>query len=236
MKQQSLRSMLKPAKISELKKLTQQEDEILSLNRGGGDYVNLKDGKNKVRWWPAHPEKTKYLVPVSKIWLTITKDNQELGKTTALNGKLHGGLSKDVCEEYARLAKKFLKKTDDEEADTKTKLLDNNMKGLVYGTTWTGYADIQYDQGGKFGDKTFGLLEIKKSVRDAMNDQAFNESEDEEISIDPFTDPDSGRPITITYNSKAKKAQDYYKTTVSAKALPLDDKDIEEFMQRKHKD
>jgi hypothetical protein len=222
----NLRALLKPTPISSLRKLVDEEDSHLSKG-GQNDYVNLVDGKNKIRWWPAHPEHDKFLAAVSKVWLPMEKDNGDLGKTTALNAKIHGKMTKDLVEEYVKLATKRLQKSKESEDVVKLKDLTNGMKGLVYGNSWVGYADLY--QGDK---KLSGLLEIKRSVRDAMNNQAFIEGEDEEIAFDPFTDPDTGRPITVVYDSKAKTATAYYKTTVSNKPLPLEDDDMEAFLAK----
>ena len=75
------------------------------------------------------------------------------------------------------------------------------------------------------------LWEFKKMVRDAMNKLAFSEDEDEVIEVDPFTDPDEGLPINVTYrkNPNKKKGENYYEVAFPKKvsARPLTDEAIE---------
>ena len=74
-------------------------------------------------------------------------------------------------------------------------------------------------------------------VRDAMNKLAFSEDEDEVIEVDPFTDPDEGLPIMVTYrkNPNKKKGENFYEVSFPKKvsARPLTDEEIEYFMTLK---
>ena len=74
-------------------------------------------------------------------------------------------------------------------------------------------------------------------VRDAMNKLAFSEDEDEVIEVDPFTDPDEGLPVMVTYrkNPNKKKGENFYEVSFPKKvsARPLTDEEIEYFMTLK---
>jgi hypothetical protein len=106
----------------------------------------------------------------------------------------------------------------------KVKALTGEKTGLQMKTTWICYADKHMPD-----DKEFGLLEMKKTVRDAIMDLNIIEDEEEAFTSDVFTDIEEGRLALITYDSNAKKASDYYKTAVSKKVVPLSDEDLEAF-------
>ena len=223
---QSLRDKYKATSIAEIKSKAEEEDREIGTGGGRPGYLEITDQlTNKFRLYPSHTGGV-FMIPVTKAWLTIEKDGGEEGRTTVFHGVRHGYLKKDPIDAYIETCQALLKGTPNAE---KLKKLVSDYKakedGLSFNTTWIAYADkIKAD-----GTKDFGLVELKKTVRDALNSQAALEAEDQEITIDPYTGPDDGKPILIKYNKKAKKASDYYKVQVSSKLLALTEDELEAF-------
>jgi len=218
----SIRDKFKATSTKELKSIVEDEDSKIATKRNTDTY-SFKDGINKLRLFPKHEGEPSFYHILCQHWITIEKDDGEAGRRTVPNGKIHGGLEKDIIDEYIKFCRVLLA-DGDAESSAKLKALTSYEKGLQMQTSWMAYANAM----GK-DTKEFTLLEFKRTVRDALNDESIIEDEAEAIETDPFTDPDDGKPVLITYNSKAKKAADYYKVQVSKTPVPLTDEELEKF-------
>ena len=223
----SLREKFSGTNLKHYKEETEEENKTLSRGSGNAGYHDIVDGSNKFRIAPPHDNKKKFYQIVMRSWISYDDDG-EVKRGTVYNARQHGNGKRDIIEAYMDFVKKMLAKSKDPKKDEKIKKMYDGYKGGISpSTTFVCYAWSVDDK------RELKFLEFKKSVRDQMDDIAYSEEEDSEIEIDPFTPADSGRPITIKYNSNAKKAADYYKTTISKHELPLDDSQLEELEQQK---
>ena len=226
----SLREQLKATSIKKLQKQVASENEMAGVN--SNDYLNLEDGKTiKIRIFPAHPGADDFYVMRKCYWMTFLTSDGESRRGTVMDSRVHGGTKMDVVEEYVKAAKQKI----GNDAEKLEALVGNGPKSnsLNPSYTWLCYADrINGDDPLKAK-----IWEFKKTVRDELNRLAFSEDEDEVIEVDPFTDPDEGLPISVTYNKNPnkKKGEKYYDVCFPKKvtARPLTDDEIEYFMTLK---
>lgn len=227
----NLRSQLKATSIKKLQKQVDADNEMVGTG-SSTEYLNLEDGKTiKIRIFPAHPGQEEFYVAKKCYWLTFNTDDGDTRRGTVLDSRVHGGTKWDIVEEYVKWAKKHV----GNDAEKLEALVGNGPKSnsLNPQYSWLCYADRVN------GDDQLRakLWEFKKMVRDAMNKLAFSEDEDEVIEVDPFTDPDEGLPINVTYrkNPNKKKGENYYEVAFPKKvsARPLTDEEIEYFMTLK---
>ena len=230
-KENSLRSQLKATSIKRLQKQIDEDNAMVGA-QSSTEYLNLEDGKTvKIRIFPGHPGVQDFYVAKKCYWLSFVGDDGETHRGTVLDSKVHGGTKFDVVEEYVKWAKKKI----GNDADKLEALVGNGPKSnsLNPQYSWLCYADkINGDD-----QLRAKIWEFKKMVRDAMNKLAFSEDEDEVIEVDPFTDPDEGLPIMVTYrkNPNKKKGENFYEVSFPKKvsARPLTDEEIEYFMTLK---
>ena len=230
-KENSLRSQLKATSIKRLQKQIDEDNAMVGA-QNSTEYLNLEDGKTvKIRIFPGHPGVQDFYVAKKCYWLSFVGDDGETHRGTVLDSKVHGGTKFDVVEEYVKWAKKKI----GNDADKLEALVGNGPKSnsLNPQYSWLCYADkINGDD-----QLRAKIWEFKKMVRDAMNKLAFSEDEDEVIEVDPFTDPDEGLPIMVTYrkNPNKKKGENFYEVSFPKKvsARPLTDEEIEYFMTLK---
>jgi hypothetical protein len=221
-----LRAALKPTSIKKLKKVVDEDNEMVGVQ--SNEYLNLEDGKTiKIRIFPGHPGEENFYVAKKCYWITYERNDGEQGRGTVLDSVVHGGTEKDICAEFIKFAKNKWKK----DADKLECFSGQDSLSPQY--TWLCYADkVVADE-----ELRAKLWEFKKMVRDQMNKLAFSEDEDEPIEVDPFTDPDEGLPIMVKYMKKPnkKKGENYYETTFPKKVSPrpLTDEEIEYFMTLK---
>ena len=230
-KENSLRSQLKATSIKRLQKQIDEDNAMVGA-QNSTEYLNREDGKTvKIRIFPGHPGVQDFYVAKKCYWLSFVGDDGETHRGTVLDSKVHGGTKFDVVEEYVKWAKKKI----GNDADKLEALVGNGPKSnsLNPEYSWLCYADkINGDD-----QLRAKIWEFKKMVRDAMNKLAFSEDEDEVIEVDPFTDPDEGLPIMVTYrkNPNKKKGENFYEVSFPKKvsARPLTDEEIEYFMTLK---
>ena len=230
-KENSLRSQLKATSIKRLRKQIDEDNAMVGA-QNSTEYLNLEDGKTvKIRIFPGHPGVQDFYVAKKCYWLSFVGDDGETHRGTVLDSKVHGKTKFDVVEEYVKWAKKKI----GNDADKLEALVGNGPKSnsLNPQYSWLCYADkINGDD-----QLRAKIWEFKKMVRDAMNKLAFSEDEDEVIEVDPFTDPDEGLPIMVTYrkNPNKKKGENFYEVSFPKKvsARPLTDEEIEYFMTLK---
>jgi len=225
----------------------------------------IEDGVNKFRLYPAHPNEKghSFVVPVQRWWLSVEVEERDdnnkvimegrspkmkIVRKRVFDGRVHSKIGKDVVNEYIEFLTKTLKSDGLDEAAVTEKLLPiygryspvpaQRVNGITGKPEWVMYAEKVH------GDvRTFGKLPIGKAVKIRLNDLIARESADEPIgseATNPFTDPDDGRLLEITYNSKATKAADYYKSEIDSsydketkmiKLMPLSDDDLGKFME-----
>lgn len=230
-KENSLRSQLKATSIKRLQKQIDEDNAMVGA-QNSTEYLNLEDGKTiKIRIFPGHPGVQDFYVAKKCYWLSFVGGDGETHRGTVLDSKVHGKTKFDVVEEYVKWAKKKV----GNDADKLEALVGNGPKSnsLNPQYSWLCYADkINGDD-----QLRAKIWEFKKMVRDAMNKLAFSEDEDEVIEVDPFTDPDEGLPIMVTYrkNPNKKKGENFYEVSFPKKvsARPLTDEEIEYFMTLK---
>lgn len=226
-----LRSQLKATSIKRLQKQIDEDNAMVGA-QSSAEYLNLEDGKTiKIRIFPGHPGQEDFYVARKCYWMSFVGDDGEQHRGTVLDSRVHGGTKYDVVEEYVKYAKKKVGNDADKlEALTGSGPKSNSLNPQY---SWLCYADkINGDD-----QLRAKLWEFKKMVRDAMNKLAFSEDEDEVIEVDPFTDPDDGLPIMVTYrkNPNKKKGENFYDVAFPKKvsARPLTDEEIEYFMSLK---
>lgn len=231
MAKNDLRSQLKATSIKRLQKRIDEDNAMVGA-QSSAEYLNLEDGKTiKIRIFPAHPGQEDFYVARKCYWMSFVGDDGEQHRGTVLDSRVHGGTKYDVVEEYVKYAKKKVGNDADKlEALTGSGPKSNSLNPQY---SWLCYADkINGDD-----QLRAKLWEFKKMVRDAMNKLAFSEDEDEVIEVDPFTDPDEGLPIMVTYrkNPNKKKGENFYEVAFPKKvsARPLTDEEIEYFMSLK---
>ena len=215
-----LRSQLKATSMKSLKKRIEQDDNMFGAQKS--EYLQLEDGKTlKIRIFPAHPGGEDFYVARKCYWLPFTGQDGDTYRGTVNDSRLHGGTRYDIVEEYIKYAKKKVGNDADKlEALVGTGPKSNSLNPQF---SWICYADIvRPDE-----ELRAKLWEFKKMVRDQLNKLAFSEDADEAIEVDPFTDPDEGQPINVTYNKNPnkKKGENFYDVAFPAKskARPLTD-------------
>ena len=213
-----------------LKKRIEQDDNMFGAQKS--EYLQLEDGKTlKIRIFPAHPGGEDFYVARKCYWLPLTGQDGDTYRGTVNDSRLHGGTRYDIVEEYIKYAKKKVGNDADKlEALVGTGPKSNSLNPQF---SWICYADIvRPDE-----ELRAKLWEFKKMVRDQLNKLACSEDADEAIEVDPFTDPDEGQPINVTYNKNPnkKKGENFYDVAFPAKskARPLTDEEIEYFMKQK---
>ena len=223
-----LRDKFKPVKTDQLKKNITNEAKFTGDSSRSG-YLQIEEGPNKFRLFPPHPGHESFSQLTVKHWVGVEKDGQ-MRRAPVPNSRIHGGLKHDIFEEYIRRSKAWMEENDVEDSAEKVKVMTAWKGGITGSTNWLMYA-LKIDG----EERTFGLLEVGKAVRDGINAIATSEDEDDPIEVDPFTHPDTGLPFTVTYKSKAQNPKDKYLVSLGRKpvALPLTDEELEDFETKK---
>lgn len=219
----SFRGKFKGAKLSAIKDV-QKDAESNKKNFYESDgrvgFLDVDDGRNVFRIMPPHPDsesKSPYL-PCRRVMLKcevdIYKDGEPTGETEVKNKYIfiatqHGGLPKDPVEMYidfvrARAEDEFSEKTDKQKflapiTGWKDKKGNWNW-GITPKTTFVAYA---------IKDGKFGRFELWESWIKEMDKLAINDSADQVIDLDPFSDPDEGIPLVITKQKNEKGKNEY---------------------------
>lgn len=226
----SLRSQFKASSLKSLKKEAEADDKMVGVS--SNEYLNLEDGKTlKIRIFPAHPGMPSFYIRKKSYWLSFEGNDGQTYRGQVLDSIIHGGTKLDIVQEYVKMAKKKCAKDDEKiEALVGTGVKSNSLNPSY---SWLCYAD-KVD-----GDNTLKakLWEFKKMVRDGLNRLTFSEDEDDVIETDPFTDPDEGLMVCVTYhkNPNKKRGENYYEVDLGKKpkARPLTDEELEYFASLK---
>lgn len=224
-----IRDQFKATAMSDLENQQKQVDEI--FNFGGGDYLSLDEGKNKIRIFPKHPgEGNLFIYPkgVHFLPIEVTEEDgsKKIKRKPVWSGLIHSEAKSCIVDEYIarvyKLAGNFSNKADREKFLARL----SGKTGITMSRTWPVYANKI-----TAGSKKFGILELKPSVKNKMNELAANSDDSSAmITTDPFTDPDNGRAVFVTYDSKADKPEDYYKVGIDfVGPTPLSDAELEAF-------
>ena len=229
-KEKTLRSQFKASSIKNLKKEADEDDSMVGVS--SNEYLNLEDGKTvKIRIFPAHPGLTSFYIRKKSYWMNFEGNDGQMHRGQVLDSIIHGGTKLDIVQEYVKMAKKKCAKDEEKiEALVGTGMKSNSLNPSY---TWLCYAD-KVDGDNELKAK---LWEFKKMVRDGLNKLTFSEDEDDVIETDPFTDPDEGLMVCVTYrkNPNRKKGENYYEVDFGKKpkARPLTDEELEYFASLK---
>lgn len=229
-KENSLRSQFKASSIKNLKKEADEDDRMVGVS--SNEYLNLEDGKTvKIRIFPAHPGLASFYIRKKSYWMNFEGNDGQTHRGQVLDSIIHGGTKMDIVQEYVKMAKKKCAKDDEKiEALVGTGMKSNSLNPSY---TWLCYAD-KVDGDNELKAK---LWEFKKMVRDGLNKLTFSEDEDDVIETDPFTDPDEGLMVCVTYrkNPNRKKGENYYEVDFGKKpkARPLTDDELNYFASLK---
>lgn len=225
-KENSLRSQFKASSIKNLKKEADEDDRMVGVS--SNEYLNLEDGKTvKIRIFPAHPGLNSFYIRKKSYWMNFEGSDGQIHRGQVLDSIIHGGTKMDIVQEYVKMAKKKCAKDEEKiEALVGTGMKSNSLNPSY---TWLCYAD-KVDGDNELKAK---LWEFKKMVRDGLNKLTFSEDEDDVIETDPFTDPDEGLMVCVTYrkNPNRKKGENYYEVDFGKKpkARPLTDDELNYF-------
>lgn len=256
------RKKFKASQVANLQIEDSKVDRLLGSGGGQSEFLKFDQGRNLFRLFPAHPDAPEgALFAESKVTTTLTvlqpeKDSdgnilKENGQPKMVekiknifNAKVHGGYPFDLVDEYIKRVEEKASKLYGGDRAKRTDFLkyvyglyfgkgnDKNMFGCNYSHKWVMYVKKFSDSSSSF---EYGRLEIGKSVKNRINELSAIESENQAITTDPFTDPDTGIALSITYDANAKKSTDYYKTelymprrggSTSIELFPLTDEDL----------
>jgi len=205
------RSKFKAASMNAINEQQQHQEVLRPSNQFNNDVHEIKDGKNWFRIAPFHPEdggQSPFEAKcVSFLEVSVPKKDEnkkviegqfENRQKPVFNSRVHGGFEIDLVEEYMKVAKDTAipafageDKAVQNAIWKKITSFDvvKKKSGLKPQDTWQCYA---WDRSGKLA-----TLEIKKSVKDQLNELAASMSNDP-TTPDPFSDPDDGIAIIIT--------------------------------------
>lgn len=242
------RSKYKATLINNLEKVSNT-----NVDKSRPNYLKIEPGFNKFRIFPVHPESRgkSFAEKIETYFLDVEQDeylnDEKTGKRIikrkrVFNATVHSDtLTKDPVEEYKKFAEKIIIENSLNEEE-KIKKLENLLKypnGLNSQRTCYVYASKIED--GKMGD--VGLLELKASMMYRINElSAMENSENNPIGLDPFTDPDSGLPVLITYNKGNKDPKKIYsldilkefdKSSKMLKEYPISEDKLKDFSEKK---
>lgn len=221
----SLRDQFAATKLDEIKSQAEQDDSFGWS--GGTDRIKLEDGVNKIRFMPKHPDsKGSFYIMKGEHWCPYWNEEEgEEKRRPFLNARIHAGVERDLFEAYIEYAKDFLLGRGAPDNGKELWAEITGRDGIKLSSYWVAYV-LQITKTAR----NFGLFDIKKSVRNAMNTEALIEDPEESTDIEPFTHPDTGKPVLITYNSKAKKANEYYKLKMASRADKLSDDELKKVL------
>ena len=227
------RSAYQATKVNTLKS---QDEEIKELtgysNDGRVGFLKLKEGKNKLRIYPGHPDTSSFCYARTVHFLELEKTDKDgnavkndngqvqFGRRPVFNAKVHGEFPKgtvpvDIIDEYVqRVYKKAHAEIQDDEQRKKYLSTMTYWKtGITGKTKWIVYGALYNDQ----GVPEFGRVELPTTVKDKLNEISANQDGDGILEVDPFTDPDEGRIVFITYDPKEKDAKKKYSASIDFK-------------------
>jgi len=251
------RSKFKATKLEVIKEQEKEQEKLKPHfgNDGGPNFHKLdEDGDYKMRVYPFHPDgggesfnecKVVSFLPIRQPKRgkdgKVIEGQFEVKRKPIFNSKTHGGLEKDLVEEYMQYVKKNILPlhADDEAKQKEIWQTVTGRDGVKPQETWPCYADMYKD-----GKVTFGLWEIKKSIKGQMVELAASITDDDDIvSPDPYSDVEDGICVIVTRDSVAGKedASKWYKARLDSKLVdkfnqqlvptPLTDEQLENLLE-----
>ena len=237
------RSKFAGTKVSAIKKQEKEFDKKMDFGKGRNKnaFLKLKEGKNKIRIFPAHPNTPSFYQPCVVHFLPILsewenkdgKKQSEVKRKPVFSGKQHSAIGMCPIDSYIHHVYKVAA-NEYQDKDDREKFVSpiKGREGITGSTSYIAYAKMDGD---------FGRIQLKTSIKNALNEIAVGQDEEDGvISTDPFSDPDTGSCVIVTYNKqedlpKAKrKPEDYYKTAIDLKgATPLTDDELKELLECK---
>lgn len=209
-----------PKPVKDIKKLFEQDDAASNFNKRAGR-LELADGQNKVRIWPAHPGEKNYIKMFAAHWLPLENKQGEIGRRSIPNGRIHGGLKVDAVEAYIKLCQEKFGTSEDTDDIEKLKEVMDFKKGLLMSTTFGMYASL-IDKTGKKGPAE--IWDVYRTVRDDIMNAKQVEQEDEEIAVDPFTHWKTGNYLLVTRSKE--KGKNKTKVGISEKTCPITEEEM----------
>lgn len=207
----------------------EKEQETKRPSQGNFDrnYLTISPGDNKFRIFPAHPDGggKSFTEPKCVSFLSVKtpvrgEDKKptgefEIKRRPVFNSKVHGNLPNDLVETYLEVAKKIAIPdfTDDDETRKKIWGKITGRDGMKPQDTWVVYAAKIEDD----GSWTFGLLDLKKSIKAQLTERALEFTSGDVQSPDPYSDPDDG--ICIVINKSGKDLDTEYKVSLETKKV-----------------
>jgi hypothetical protein len=219
-------SQFEETPIRSLKKANKEDDDRVGASAGRGNNLKLVDGTNTLRFAPKRKGEAKFFIQKRVTWLPNPKDDGTIGRRAFEDSCISNGLKFDIINEYLRFAQETLPGKGKAGSAALAILTDrgtggkNDAKGLFPKPGYVGYAWLKKVSGDEVNFE-FGEYEFGRAVRDGLDTCCQVEDPEEEIATDPFTSIKDGHAVLIKYDSKAKKAADYYKVSLSKKPTPL---------------
>jgi len=217
--------------------LKEQKDRVESQVHGSNraKFHKIEKGANKFRFYPAHPGTSNFIYEKVIAWLPQeipAKDGAEakIERRPIFNSRTHGGTKKDIVEEYIKFVVRQLTEEIQDEKELSKRLdpILNWKTGIKAGVSWVAYAD----KINSLGEAFFGMVNVTDGTKNKLNELAIVEDPNEPISVDPFTNPDTGKAVVITYTPDAKAKGDVYKVTLLwQKNSPLSESQLEAFSE-----
>lgn len=244
----NFRSQLGASKMEDLKSQTQEVARPVKKAPGEKiTYLHLKPGINRVRFYPAHPGERSFIFSKHVNYLAVERlvfDNEgkpvmsgddfvkEVKRLPIHSALVHSDVKgQDLVDLYIRTIKVLIRDEadgDDEVFKKKWAIVTHWQNGITGKIAWQAWADNVHA-----GKSEFGLLEISNATK-AKIDKLVMAGDDAEgmIATDPFTDPDQGRVVVITYDPTNVVLADRYTVALDyMKPTPLTDEGIEQFMK-----
>lgn len=218
------RSKFKGAKISVNKDSTEKAKKDSETKfEGRAGYLKIASGKNVVRIAPPHDENKPSVQSINKAWLPRKVDG-ELKNMPIFSSKTHSPIDRDIIDEYVAFVTSLMYKEHSKD-EAKKKLAPINGYRSKDGKWVSG---IRHNLGfvayGWIGEE-FGRIEINRTVNDRMNELSIDEESDDPITVDPFSDPNTGVAVIIEYDPSADSSKKY-KVNRGSKARPLTDEQL----------
>lgn len=224
---------------TDLKTIKQQNNEISSGGFKKRDYVEIKEGVNKFRFLPSHPESDKdnrYAQEKWVSWLPYYKKDEEgnvtktLGNRPFLNARVHAKQKLDIVEQFISTAAQVISSSSLSTKEKKTKLdgLSDFQKGIKPQGKFVAYA-LKLDSSAK-NVESKGLIELSYGIKKKLDAISLAEYEEDPSGADIISCIDEGVVITIKYD-KSKPNNEKYSVNQGRKALPIDEEQLEWFSE-----
>jgi len=234
--------------------LAKQDEIQASLRPTGGKqlsgYINLKQGDNKVRIYPFHPDGGGDTFSeqkcVSFLWCSGEERDEKgraiegtsvLKRRPVLNSRIHGSSKYDLVDEYLDLAKnEGIAPLLPGESKMAFKLVWDFMTSgndaIRATNSWLLYASIHE----RNQWSAPGFLEIKVMIKNELQKIIKDFVGDDESAPEPFTDPDNGISVIIhktgeSLNTKYTCRLDSVRDGVNIRLIkePLTNKQLSDF-------